>query len=189
MYARNSINFGKEIRIIYPGEYYVSKSDEIIGTLLGSCVSICLHDPERELSGMNHFMLPGRISNADIFRDRSARYGITATYELLAKVEKDGSKKKNLIAKVFGGGHVMDVASHVKDTNTIPFNNIRLAKMLLELEDIPIVEMDVGGVYTRKLMMDVKTGKVYVKRTSRKEVFEEVMAREREYVKRSLVES
>lgn len=188
MFVGTSVKYGKEIKIIYPGEYYVSENDEIIGTLLGSCVSVCLYDTERGSSGINHFMLPGRISEADIFRDRSAIYGITATYELIAKVEEEGSDKKNLIAKIFGGGHVMETYGSIKETNSIPFDNIRLARILLEMEDIPIVEMDVGGLYARKIMMDVKSGSVYVKRTSRREVFNEVMAMEKQYVKQKLIE-
>ena len=43
---------------ILPGEYYVSRSDEAISTVLGSCVSACVRDPTRGLGGMNHFMLP-----------------------------------------------------------------------------------------------------------------------------------
>jgi len=43
---------------ILPGEYYVTKTDEIIATVLGSCVSVCLRDTKLGIGGMNHFMLP-----------------------------------------------------------------------------------------------------------------------------------
>jgi chemotaxis protein CheD len=41
--------------IIDPGESYVTKKDEIISTLLGSCVAACLYDPVNRMIGMNHF--------------------------------------------------------------------------------------------------------------------------------------
>ncbi len=44
MYERNSNKFNKKIIVPQPGEFYVSKENEIISTLLGSCVAICLHD-------------------------------------------------------------------------------------------------------------------------------------------------
>lgn len=43
---------------LLPGEYYVTVEDEIIVTVLGSCVSACIRDPIRGIGGMNHFMLP-----------------------------------------------------------------------------------------------------------------------------------
>ena len=43
---------------IMPGEYYVTRNDELIATTLGSCVSACIRDPNTKIGGMNHFMLP-----------------------------------------------------------------------------------------------------------------------------------
>ncbi len=161
----------KKITIIQPGEFHASADDEMIGTLLGSCVSVCLHDPVRRVSGMNHFMLPGRIVKANIFMDRSARYGISAINDLLALIEKLGASRKDLIAKVFGGGRVI-VSTF--DSNTIPFDNIRLARVMLEMEDIPIVEMEVGGSNARKILMDVRDGRVFLKNIMKSKLIEKI---------------
>lgn len=171
MYIRNSHKYGKPIKIIHPGEYYISDGDEIIGTLLGSCIAVCLHDPVRCVSGMNHFMLPGRISGTDITKDRTAKYGITAINKLIQSLEKAGADRERLVAKIFGGGEVLD---GVIASTTIPADNIRLARVMMEMEDIQIEEMDVGGIYTRKILMDVKTGGVYLKKSTRKDVMREV---------------
>ena len=183
MYIRHSNKFNKEIKIIHPGEFYISENDELIGTLLGSCVSLCLFDREKKMSGMNHFMLPGRISATDIFKDKSARYGITAINQLLSAMMSRGATKETLEAKIFGGGHVLETHHHV----TIPSDNIKLAKVMMEFEDIHIEKSDVGENYTRKLLMDVRTGKVFLKRTTRQEVYETVERRDEEFAKRSFV--
>ncbi|MFL6605253.1 MAG: hypothetical protein ACJ8R9_28515, partial [Steroidobacteraceae bacterium] len=47
---------------ILPGEYFVTRSDEIITTVLGSCISACVRDPGLRIGGMNHFMLPEDIT-------------------------------------------------------------------------------------------------------------------------------
>ncbi|MDY6935460.1 MAG: chemotaxis protein CheD [Spirochaetota bacterium] len=180
MYIRKAKKYGKNIKIIHPGELYVSSEDELIGTLLGSCVSVCLYDAKREISGMNHFMLPGRISSTDIFEDKSARYGITAINELFSQMEKAGSSKRDLIGKIFGGGHVLDVENSIM---SIPLDNIRLAKIMVEIEDVPIVEIEVGDNYTRKLLMDVRSGKVYLKKTTKRDIFERVVQDERNYIR------
>ena len=36
---------------ILPGEYYVTVADEMIVTVLGSCVSACIRDPIRGIGG------------------------------------------------------------------------------------------------------------------------------------------
>jgi chemotaxis protein methyltransferase CheR len=43
---------------LLPSEYYVTSSDTVLSTVLGSCVAACLHDVENGVAGMNHFMLP-----------------------------------------------------------------------------------------------------------------------------------
>ena len=181
MYIRNSSRYEKPIKIIHPGEYYVSTEDELIGTLLGSCVALCLVDTVNGVAGMNHFMLPGRISNSDIFADRSARYGITAINQLVHGVHEAGAERKYLKAKIFGGGHVLDVAG---STETIPMDNIRVARVMMEMEDIEILSSEVGAHYTRKLLLDVKSGRVYLKKTSRQEVIDTIVKEEKEFMKR-----
>lgn len=184
MYIRHSEKYEKGVKIIHPGEYYVSEDDEIIGTLLGSCVAVCLIDHRRGIAGMNHFMLPGRITSADIFADRKARYGITAINHLVHTMEAHGTRKEDVVAKVFGGGHVLDT---INDAHTIPQDNIRIARVMMEMEDIHITHSDVGGIYTRKLLLDVKSGTVYLKKTTRNELFEQINQRDLEYARRSFV--
>ena len=61
---------------ILPGEFYVTVHDEIVSTILGSCVSACIRDPITGIGGMNHFMLP--ISREDMGHDEcieATRYG------------------------------------------------------------------------------------------------------------------
>jgi chemotaxis protein CheD len=184
MHIRNSLRFEKAIKIIYPGELYATRDDEIIGTLLGSCVSVCLIDENRGIAGMNHFMLPGRISRHDIFKDRMARYGITAIKELMREMTRLGTFKKDWRAKIFGGGKILTT---LEDRNTIPEDNVRLARILLEIEDIPIIKSDVGGEFTRKLLLEASTGKVFLKKTTREDVVKKVIDSEQNYLARGLM--
>lgn len=182
MYVRNSKKYNKNIKVIHPGEFYVSKDDEIIGTLLGSCISVCLYDQENSLAGMNHFMLPGKISESDIFKDRSARYGITAINDLIKSMQKNGGVKKNFKAKIFGGGHVLNTK---EPGPSIPEDNIRLAKIMMEIEDIEIVDCDVGSNFTRKILLDVSSGKVYLKKSTREDLNNSVVERDIVFARRN----
>ena len=42
---------------ILPGEYYVTQDNELVSTVLGSCVSACIRDVQYGVGGMNHFPL------------------------------------------------------------------------------------------------------------------------------------
>jgi len=155
--------YGKKIKLIYAGDYYVSSDDEMIGTSLGSCIAVCLYDPLMKVGGMNHFMLPGKISLSENI-EQSARYGITAINSLLSEMLKTGAIKSNIIAKLFGGGAVLALENK---STVIPDNNIRIARIMLEMEDIPIVEEDTGDKFIRKVFLDVATGNVYLKKILR----------------------
>jgi len=51
-------HFNRQAMKILPGEFYATTEDEVIVTVLGSCVAACLLDPIAMVGGMNHFMLP-----------------------------------------------------------------------------------------------------------------------------------
>ena len=178
MHVNSRHKLGKKLNIIYPGEYYITGDDEYIGTLLGSCVSICLHDPENKIGGMNHFMLPGRISDTDIFNDSNARYGITAINTLVSEVIVKGASRKYLTAKIFGGGNIMKVLNTKTRSSMIPADNVRVAKLFMEIEDIPIAAIDVCSYYTRKIIFAVDTGKVYLRKIKGGELNKMVSLRE-----------
>ncbi len=104
-------------KTLYPGEYFVTAKDEIILTILGSCISVCLYDEVNKISGINHFMLPesrrsGEISNSnqfynDLYENPSLRYGSYSMELLINEMLKLGGQKKYMLAKVFGGGNVL----------------------------------------------------------------------------------
>lgn len=178
MYSRTSTKFNKEITVIQPGDYYVSGEDKIISTLLGSCVAVCLYDSVNFISGMNHFMLPGRITKNDIRNDKSAKYGTIAISNLLHHLQRIGARKEHLVAKIFGGGNVIE---NIPERRGIAFDNIRVAKLYMEIEDIPITDIDVGNKFTRKIFMDVRSGKVFLKKTTKAEILDQVIKRELEF--------
>ncbi len=167
MYSHTSMKYGKPLKIINAGEFYVTPRDEMIGTLLGSCVAVCLHDPVGRISGMNHFMLPGKMVSDNIYIGFGSKYGIYAIRRLLDSMLDSGARKKNLVAKIFGGGIVLDLVGR---TLTIQEDNVRLARALLELEDIPIVESDVYGHFSRKVLMDASSGRVFLKKNKKIEL-------------------
>lgn len=160
MYRRYSEKFQRTMVIIYPGEFHVG-SREIIATVLGSCISVCMTDTSTGIGGMNHFMLPGDVRSEEMFMSESAKYGMFAMEQLMGAMIKMGASKKHLQAKVFGGGHVLNFR---KTDGNVPESNIEFVRAYLKMEQITIVSQDVGGYSGRKLLFFPDTGRVLLKR-------------------------
>ncbi len=166
---------------IQPGEFYITSHAEAISTVLGSCISACIRDPQLGIGGMNHFMLPedttdGRSSWLDKATGGLAtRYGSFAMETLINALLKMGANRARLEVKVFGGGHVLNVGTAVGD------RNIDFARQWLRTEGLQVVAEDVGGTSPRRVIYFPADGKVRVKHLRPVEV-QEVATRERKYM-------
>jgi len=145
---------------ILPGEYYVTKHDELIATVLGSCVSACIRDPNVGIGGMNHFMLPSTPDGGGSQQvcGESERYGNYAMEHMINDILKYGGKRKDLEVKIFGGGRIL---SQMTDIGS---KNIEFVKNYLAMEGIKLISEDVGDICPRKVLYFPLSGKVLVKR-------------------------
>ena len=132
----------------------------MIGTVLGSCVSACIRDRISGIGGMNHFMLPEAGVDQNNPVSESARYGAYAMELLVNQLMKIGANRKNLEAKVFGGGNVLRNLSIIN----IGDRNANFVRKYLKNEDIRIVGEDLSDRYARKVYFFPVTGKVMVKK-------------------------
>ncbi|MCG8411948.1 MAG: chemotaxis protein CheD [Bacteroidales bacterium] len=158
---------------LYPSALFVSAKPCLISTILGSCISVCIYDKELNYGGMCHYMLP--YWNGEGLA--SPKYGNIAIEKLLEKIYSYGSKKQDVVAKVFGGGEVIDF-SHPQFH--IGKRNINLAFEILNEKKIPILSSSVGGKLGRKLIFCTYTGNVkqkYVQRQVNNSHFSEVSTR------------
>jgi len=147
---------------ILPGEYYVTREEELVTTVLGSCVSACIRDRRLGLGGMNHFMLPGSDSG-ELGGELdplsvATRYGSFAMEHMINEILKHGGRKANLEAKIFGGGSIM------QNLSDVGARNIKFVKEYLETEGIALVSEDVGDIHPRKVVYFPRTGRALVRR-------------------------
>lgn len=162
---------------ILPGEFYVTCNDEVITTVLGSCISACIRDPIFGIGGMNHFMLP--ISADGGWGGETAgnatRYGNFAMEHLINEILKNGGARQNLEVKIFGGGKVLANMTNVGQ------RNIDFVKEYIRVEGLKLLAEDVGDVFPRKVQYNPLTGKVRIKKL-RSTYSQTVAEREREYL-------
>lgn len=145
---------------ILPGEYYVSCHNEMITTVLGSCVSACIRDPAFGIGGMNHFMLPsdkaGHWTGTNL--SEATRYGNYAMEHLINEILKQGGRREHLEIKVFGGGRVLGTMTDVGR------RNIEFVKDYLRTEGFAVAAADVGDIHPRKVNYFPATGRAQMKK-------------------------
>jgi chemotaxis protein CheD len=140
---------------VFPGEFYVTgKSDEVIVTVLGSCVSACIRDPLLGIGGMNHFMLPQSHSGRWGADAEPTRFGNFAMEKLINELIKAGATRQRMEIKVFGGGNVTD------SSQAIGTQNADFVLRYLEAEGLGYVAKDLGGDHPRRIHYYPKTGRV-----------------------------
>jgi chemotaxis protein CheD len=173
--------FGAEAVKVLPGEYFVTTTDMVLVTVLGSCVSACIRDREKGIGGMNHFMLAESVDRGAL--SASARYGNYAMEILVNHLMKLGARRQNLEAKVFGGGRVMASL----ESSMVGERNSTFVLEYLKTEGIALAAKDLLDVTPRKVYFFPASGRVLVKKLAR--VHNDTLARrEKEYAAR-LVEA
>jgi chemotaxis protein CheD len=147
---------------IIQGEYLVSDDPQAaISTILGSCVSACMHDPEAGLGGMNHFLLPGEAGREGL------QYGAYAMELLINGLLKRGARRDRLRAKLFGGGRLLN------GLTDIGRQNAAFAERFLRDEAIPCIGSSLGGDHARRIVFWPASGRVrQQKLVGEKSVFE-----------------
>jgi chemotaxis protein CheD len=152
--------FDSEAAKLLPGEYYVTRNDMVLVTVLGSCVAACIRDIHSGVGGMNHFMLPDSGADRGTPASESARYGAFAMEVLLNELIKLGAKRSQLEAKVFGGGAVM---SGLTQAN-VGERNASFVLDYLQLEGIRLAARDLLDIYPRKVYFFPRSGRVVVRK-------------------------
>ncbi len=152
--------FGIAAVKLLPGEYYVTSSDMVLTTVLGSCVSACVRDSTAGVGGMNHFMLPedGDPTHRDV--TAAMRYGAYAMEMLINELFKAGAKRERLEAKVFGGGAVLANMTMLN----IGERNADFVLRYLHMESVRIAAQDLRGKLPRRINYFPLTGRVTMRK-------------------------
>ncbi|MFC4308291.1 chemoreceptor glutamine deamidase CheD [Steroidobacter flavus] len=153
---------GQVIAKLLPGDFYVTTHDEVLDTVLGSCVSACIRNAKLGIGGMNHFMLPRPSGNGhDTWETgaagRATRYGSASMEQLINRILKAGGTRADLEVKIFGGGRVLKTLTDVGD------HNVTFVREFLKQEGLRVTSEDVGDTCPRHVQYFPLTGRVRVR--------------------------
>ena len=148
---------GRDFVHIHPGDIHYSAQPTAISTLLGSCVAVCLWDPEVGVGGITHYVLPDSFGRGEF----STRFGRVAVSVLVENLAALGASIPRLMAKIVGGGNVV---SAIPAEGSVGERNIVLARSLLADLAIPVVSEDTGGTSGRVLVFFTDNGVALVRK-------------------------
>jgi chemotaxis protein CheD len=153
---------GTVVARVLPGDFYVTREDEILDTVLGSCVSACIRNSRTGVGGMNHFMLPfQRNAGSDSWDGAlglATRYGAASMEQLINRILNTGGTRAELEVKIFGGAQVLSGMSDIGG------HNLRFVREFLREEGLKIIAQDVGDIFPRHVRYQPRTGKALMRK-------------------------
>lgn len=140
---------------LLPGEYHISKKPEIVETLVGSCVSVCLFNIKTGRAAMNHFLQDQPSLNSE---SNIGNFGSTATEYIITTLMKIDSNPGHYRGQIFGGAAVV---KNVSNHNIIGKNNIEIAQKILSQYRIRVIREETGGERGRRIRFDTSNNNVF----------------------------
>ncbi|MGO9359863.1 MAG: chemoreceptor glutamine deamidase CheD [Xanthobacteraceae bacterium] len=139
---------------VLPGEHHVTADpDEMLVTVLGSCIAACIRDPVLGVGGMNHFMLSESQESGSDAASSDMRYGNVAMGRLIDDILSRGGLRQRLEIKVFGGGNV-------SGSSNIGHSNADFVESYLAAEQLPIAAAFLRGNLPLRVHYFPVTGRV-----------------------------
>jgi chemotaxis protein CheD len=137
------------------GEYYVTKKPKLMGTLLGSCVSVCLFNKFNGHAAMNHFLMPS--ANNKKMENDPGKYGKSSCEMIIQTLMALDSNASHYTAQVFGGANVFNLVDSIGDIGN---RNIGIAEQVLAEHKIRIIHREIGGNKGRHIYFNSSKNKV-----------------------------
>ncbi|MFN0218400.1 MAG: chemotaxis protein CheD [Hyphomicrobium sp.] len=136
------------------GDYYVSSSPyEVLSTVLGSCIAVCMRDPVVGCGGMNHFLLPTSARINDGGSSVALRYGSYSIERLTNALIARGAVRERLEVKVFGGANIMSGGANFGHANA------DFVESYLKREGLKVLARSLRGTQPRRLRFHPVTGR------------------------------
>ena len=151
--------FDKDLKVGIGDMKFARNEGRVVTYALGSCIGISFYDPMIKLGALLHIMLPerGRAGDANVFK-----FADSGIHETLRKLSAYGATKQRLVCKIAGGAKMFEMKGG-GGLGNIGERNAQNVKRILMAEGLRVASEDTGANYARTMLLDVATGKVYVR--------------------------
>lgn len=155
-----ALDIGRRI-VVGIGDAAVSdqQGDVIVTHALGSCIAVCIWDPEVRVGGMLHFLLPEARINPDRARVQPATFADTGLPLLFEAAYRRGLEKRRAVVKLVGGA---DITDQSVAGVSVGRRNIQVARQILWKNGLLVRQEAVGGTSPRTVALAVEDGRLHV---------------------------
>ena len=159
------------LKVVGIGEWLVSNNQEdIIRTYaLGSCVALVVQHPATRTCGLVHIALPDSFQLANGTARKEGYYADIAVPAFLEDIRRKSglysATNSGMIAKLAGGAQMM----RIKNNYPIGERIVQKILTILQLYQVPVTAMDVGGELSRTVTIAVGSGEMFVSSPGKKE--------------------
>lgn len=137
-------------------DFKTGKEADVLSTVLGSCVGVCLYSPRHKAGGLLHLMMASAGANAMDPHCKKAKYADTGIPELVRSLKvSHGINSSEIVAKLFGGAKVLQGVQR-----NIGEENIVAVKTILKEYGIPVKALKLGGEKGYRIKFYLETGAV-----------------------------
>lgn len=145
-----------------PGKLLITEQTTIVSTILGSCVSLCLHGKKFRVGAICHGMLPHQTKPP--MAGHFPYLDAVVPHMLETMATRFGLAPSDLTVKLFGGASVLQTCMTGNDGFAIGRQNIAAAlEALARFGLVPAVQKT-GGTEGYKIFFHTGTGEVFVRR-------------------------
>ena len=150
------------------GEIKISDNvnDVLIAYGLGSCLGIGMYDPQANLAGMLHAVLPSHSNGRG---ERSAKYVDSGLEIMLDLMKKNGGSLYRVQVRMAGGANMLQ-APGFGNSFDIGARNIDSALDFFKKRKIKLLAKEVGGHHGRTVRLYVANGRMTMRSMGQQEV-------------------
>ncbi len=144
--------------MVHPGEWYFGPAPGQIATLLGSCVAMVVWHPVLHCGGLCHYLLPRPPVVAQ--QDKpDPRYGVHAL-QFLRHTMEQYAPLSDFHISCFGGSDILTGNARSR----IGAQNMEYALQWLHRHHLKPQHQNLGGHYSRNIVLDLGSGQIRLKR-------------------------
>jgi len=133
--------------------------DAVITThALGSCVGLIIYDPEAQVGGLLHYMLPDSNMDKERAQQNPFMFADTGIPLLFHAAYRAGAKKERIQVTALGGAQILGI----NDTFNIGKRNLMSMRKILWKAGVMLHNEDVGGTSPRTAKIEIATGRIVV---------------------------
>jgi chemotaxis protein CheD len=160
------------------GEIKISKDprDILVAYGLGSCLGIGMYDPQVQIGGLLHAVLPNHpVSNGKhkAQEDQVGKYVDSGVAALLDQLNRAGADQRRLIVRIAGGANMLTMASGApapfSPVLNIGSRNVEAALAVLAKHKLKIASQEVGGNIGRTVRFYVDGGRMTIRTVGNQE--------------------